>query len=487
MVGALYCPLRIKPMSLAPSAIIWFRRDLRLADNPALQAALDAGLHPLPVYIHAPEEEGAWAPGAASNAWLARSLAALQRDLRQRGSDLLIAHGDSLACLRRMIAASGARAVYWNRRYEPAISARDTLIKQSLREAGCQVHSFNGRLLAEPWQLMTGQGTPYKVFTPYWKALSAQLRLPASIPAPDQLPVVPAQVLPAGLACTLEQLDLAPSLGWDRGFWQRFEPGENGASEALDAFTDGALAGYLGQRDLPDRIGTSLLSPHLHFGEIAPWKITNFVNALRNSRGEADATGYLRQLAWRDFAHYTLHHFPHSSQNDLNPRFERMAWNSADEGFLQAWQQGRTGVPIVDAGMRELWHTGWMHNRVRMIVGSWLCKHMRLHWRHGARWFWDTLVDADLANNSLGWQWIAGTGVDAAPYFRIFNPVTQAQKFDRQAHYITRWVPELGRLPVSQRFAPWLAGGVAGYPRQPIVDLAQGRAQALAAYQATGG
>ncbi|MGN0857841.1 MAG: cryptochrome/photolyase family protein [Stenotrophomonas sp.] len=467
-------------------ALIWFRRDLRLADNPALDAALAAGYHPVPVYVHAPHEEGNWVPGAASNAWLHRSLAALQADLRQRGSDLLILRGDSLACLRQLIAATGAQAVYWNRRYEPAITVRDTAIKQALREAGCLVRSFNARLLAEPWQLMTGQGTPYKVFTPYWKALSAQLRLPASMAAPDFLPAVPALELPAGLHCTVEQLGLAPSLGWDRGFWERFQPGEAGALEALEAFTDGALTGYLGQRDLPDRTGTSLLSPHLHFGEIAPWCIAKKVNELRNVSNEADLGGYTRQLAWRDFAHYTLHYFPRSSDANLNPRFERMAWNPGSHDFLQAWQQGRTGVPIVDAGMRELWHTGWMHNRVRMIVGSWLCKHMRLHWLHGARWFWDTLIDADLANNSLGWQWIAGTGVDAAPYFRVFNPVTQAQKFDPQARYVSRWVPELARLPVTQRFAPWLAGGVAGYPRQPIVDLAQGRAQALAAYQATG-
>jgi len=473
-------------MSIAPTAVIWFRRDLRLADNPALQAVLAAGQVPIPVYIHAPEEEGPWGPGAASNAWLARSLSALQADLRQRGSDLLILHGDSLACLRQLVAASGAQAVYWNRRYEPAISARDTGIKQALQQDGCQVRSFNGRLLAEPWQLMTGQGTPYKVFTPYWKALSVQLQLPPTAVAPAQLPSLPGLVLPGQGESAIQALGLSPALGWDAGFWERFEPGEAGAHEALETFTDGALSGYLGQRDLPDRTGTSLLSPHLHFGEIAPWRIANSINELRNSNNEVDVAGYIRQLAWRDFGHYTLHHFPRSSLENLNPRFERMAWNPADPAFLQAWQQGRTGVPIVDAGMRELWHTGWMHNRVRMIVGSWLCKHMRLHWLHGARWFWDTLVDADLANNSLGWQWIAGTGVDAAPYFRVFNPVTQAQKFDPQARYISRWVPELARLPVTARFAPWLHGGVAGYPRQPIVDLAAGRAQALAAYQATG-
>ena len=469
-------------MPASNTALIWFRRDLRLADNPALDAALAAGYQPIPVYIHAPHEEGPWAPGGASNAWLARSLLALRAQLRQRGSDLLILHGDSLACLQQLVGQSEARAVYWNRRYEPLISQRDTTIKQALRANGLEVRSFNSRLLAEPWQLLSGQGTPYKVFTPYWKALAPQLRLPANQPAPAQLPALPDQL--QGLA--VEALGLSPPLGWDTGFWELFEPGEAGAHEALETFTDGALRGYLQQRDLPDRVGTSLLSPHLHFGEIAPWRIANSINELRNASNGTDIDGYVRQLGWRDFGHYTLHHFPHSSDTNLNPRFERMAWQPANEAFLQAWQRGRTGVPIVDAGMRQLWHTGWMHNRVRMIVGSWLCKHMRLHWLHGARWFWDTLVDADLANNSLGWQWIAGTGVDAAPYFRIFNPVTQAQKFDPQARYISQWLPELSRLPVKQRFAPWLAGGVAGYPRQPIVDLARGRAEALAAYQASG-
>ena len=469
-------------MSSSSSALIWFRRDLRLADNPALDAALAAGLRPIPVYIHAPEEEGEWAPGAASNAWLARSLSALQQDLRQRGSDLLILKGDSLDCLQQLLRHTGAQGVYWNRRYEPLISQRDARIKLVLRESGVQARSFNARLLVEPWQLLSGQGTPYKVFTPFWKALQPQLQLPPLSAAPQHLPALPLTELPASLP--VATLGLSPSLDWDAGFWSRFVPGEAGAGQALSVFVEGALSGYLQQRDLPDRVGTSLLSPHLHFGEIAPWRIAQSVNEIRNAEVVADATGYLRQLAWRDFAHYTLYHFPRSADCNLNPRFEQMAWQPATEDFLRAWQRGRTGVPIVDAGMRELWHTGWMHNRVRMIVGSWLCKHMRVHWLHGARWFWDTLVDADLANNSLGWQWIAGTGVDAAPYFRVFNPVTQAEKFDPQARYISRWLPELGRLPVKARFAPWLHGGAPGYPSRPMVDLAKGREAALAAYHA---
>ena len=471
-------------MTTSPYALVWFRRDLRLADNPALQAALAAGQLPVPVYIHAPEEEGAWAPGAASNAWLARSLAALQAHLRQRGSDLLILRGDSLQCLRQLCAQFGAAAVYWNRRYEPAISQRDTQIKTALRQDGLHVASFNARMLSEPWRLLTGQGTPYKVFTPYWKALAPQLALPPGQLAPAALPAVP----PASGMQTvaLEELSLTPALGWDRGFWELAEPGEAGALDTLETFIEGALSGYASQRDLPDRVGTSRLSPHLHFGEIAPWTIVHRLQAARTAANAGDVDAWIRELGWRDFAHYTLHHFPHSAVQDHNPRFKHMAWRQPTPDFLAAWQHGRTGVPIVDAGMRELWHTGWMHNRVRMIVGSWLCKHMRLHWRHGAAWFWDTLVDADLASNTMGWQWVAGTGVDAAPYFRIFNPVTQAQKFDPHGRYIARWVPELAHLPATARHAPWLHGGAPGYPAGPNVDLAQGRAAALAAYQAAG-
>lgn len=463
-------------------ALVWFRRDLRLQDNPALQAALAAGHDPVPVYVHAPEEEGAWAPGAASDAWLHRSLAALDADLRLRGSHLVIRRGPSAGALQQLIAETGAQAVYWNRKYEPATQPRDAAIKRDLRQQGLQVESHNGYLLFEPWELTTQQGGPYKVFTPFWRNALSRWRLAELSAAPDTLAAHGIGGLP------LEALGLAPRLAWDAGFWERWQPGEAGAQQTLEVFTDGALNGYCEQRDLPDRVGTSLISPHLHFGEIAPWRIAHALEGMRSAGRNADIDGYLRQLGWREFSWHLLHHFPQTSDANLNPRFDDFAWAPPQPALLEAWRQGRTGIPIIDAGMRELWATGYMHNRVRMLVGSFLCKHLRIHWLQGARWFWDTLVDADLANNSMGWQWIAGTGADAAPYFRVFNPVTQAQKFDPQARYITRWVPELAPLPLNARFAPWLTPGLLAqaapsYPAQPLVDLAQGREAALAAYQ----
>ena len=440
---------RIFRGSLVSVALVWFRRDLRLQDNPALQAALDAGHVPVPVYIHAPHEEGDWAPGGASNAWLHCSLAALDADLRARGSALVLCQGDSQAELERLIEQTGAVAVYWNRKYEPATQPRDAKIKRELREQGIEAESHNGSLMFEPWDVATQQGGPYKVFTPFWRNALTRLQLPAPTRVPDRLPAHTAG------GETLDAFGLAPSIPWDRQFWDHWQPGEAGAHEALTVFIDGALNGYREQRDLPDRVGTSLLSPHLHFGEIAPWQIVRRLQGERSASRDADIDGYIRELGWREFSYHLLHHFPQTPDHNLNPRFDQFQWAKPDADALRAWQQGRTGIPIVDAGLRELWATGYMHNRVRMIVASYLCKHMRQHWREGARWFWDTLVDADLANNTMGWQWVAGTGADAAPYFRIFNPVTQSQKFDPQARYITRWVPELAALPLKARFAPW--------------------------------
>jgi deoxyribodipyrimidine photo-lyase len=288
----------------------------------------------------------------------------------------------------------------------------------------------------------------------------------------------------------LEALGLLPRPRWDRGFWGTWQPGEAGALEALEVFIDGALCGYRSDRDRPDRVGTSRLSPHLHFGEIAPWRIVARLEQARGAANAADIDAYVRELGWREFAYHLLHHFPHTTTQNLNPRFERFEWATPDAPRLEAWQRGRTGVPIVDAGLREMWSSGFMHNRVRMIVASYLTKHMRVHWLQGARWFWDALVDSDLANNTLGWQWVAGTGADASPYFRVFNPVTQAQKFDPDGAYIARWVPDLAPLPLPARFAPWEHAALSrrlspGYPSQPIVDLAQGRDAALAAYRGT--
>lgn len=458
-------------------ALIWFRNDLRLADNPALQAALRADLVPIPVYIHAPEEEGDWAPGAASDVWRQHSLRALAADLQARGSRLQVLRGPTLETLQAMQAHTGAQAVFWNRRYEPAIEARDTVIKRSLQQQGVQAHSHNGALLFEPWQVETKNGDPYRVFTPFWRSALAQWRLPACTEAPSRLPAPP--LLPGAL--DIDALQLAPHLPWDAGFWSCWTPGEQGAHAALARFSAQALEGYKQQRDRPDTLGTSRLSPHLHFGEITPWRIAH---ALHDHPALTDRDAYLRELGWREFAHHLLHHFPHTPEANFNPRFDDFPWAAPEPGQLAAWQQGRTGIPIVDAGMRELWHTGWMHNRVRMIVASLLTKNLRLHWQHGARWFWDTLVDASLANNSLGWQWVAGTGADAAPYYRVFNPVLQAQKFDPQGDYIARWVPELATLAPDRRHAPWLGTPPRGYPA-PIVDLASSRNAALAALEST--
>ncbi|KRG70609.1 cryptochrome/photolyase family protein [Pseudoxanthomonas dokdonensis] len=465
------------------TALVWFRNDLRLDDHPALRAALEAGYTPVPVYIHAPGEEAPWQPGQASERWRQRSLQALDLDLRQRGAQLCLRHGPSLPALLSLLQQTGAEAVFWNRRYEPAVQARDARIKQALRAAGHLARSFNGSLLFEPWTVQTGQQGPYRVFTPYWRNLQTRLdQLPAPWDAPATLPQLP--MPPSSLP--LPALRLSSALAWDAGFWQHWQPGEAGAREALQVFIEGALNGYRSDRDRPDRVGTSLLSPHLHFGEVAPWRIAHRLQQQRNAGSSADIDAYLRELGWRDFAHHLLHHFPDSAQQDFNPRFAGFRWAEPAPALLQAWQRGQTGVPIVDAGMRELWATGYMHNRVRMIVASFLCKHLRMHWRHGAQWFWDTLVDADLANNSLGWQWTAGTGADAAPYFRVFNPVLQARKFDPNGQYIARWVPELASLPVPARFAPWQLPADArppGYPANPIVDLEQGRDAALAAYR----
>jgi deoxyribodipyrimidine photo-lyase len=466
------------------SAVIhWFRRDLRLTDNPALAAAIASGYPVVCAYVHAPDEEGAWRPGAASDWWLHHSLLALDADLRRRGSALVVRKGPSAATLLALASECGATQLTWNRLYEPALVARDAMVKQQLCAAGLDVESCKAALLFEPWELQTGSGGPYRVFTPYWRKARSRLEPGRSLPAPARMPALNA---PGSLP--IEGLRLLPRVRWDAGMALAWTPGEAGAQENLDQFLDAALAGYASERDRPDHAGTSRLSPHLHYGEISPRQVVQAI-AARGPLAHGDA--YLRELGWRDFSHHLLFHYPRMTDEPLNAQFARFPWAPSDPAVLAAWRNGRTGVPLVDAGMRELWATGWMHNRVRMVVASFLCKNLRLHWREGARWFWDTLVDADLANNTQGWQWSAGSGADAAPYFRIFNPVSQGERFDPRGDYVRRWVPELARVPAAAVHAPWTlrpvdqaAAGIACTPyAHPIVDLAQSRAAALAAYQ----
>lgn len=471
-------------------AIVWFRRDLRLADNPALRQAVDEFDQVLPVYVHAPEEEGDWAPGAASRWWLHHSLSALDMQLRERDSRLVIRAGPSVDALKKLADEFNADAVLWNRLYDPATVERDKKVKKALEDAELTTRSFAAGLLFEPWTVSTGQDKPYKVFTPYWKACLKQ-------PAPDEpLPGVRALREPSRFPKSLEidALELLPVIDWDDGLEAQWTPGEAGGGERLDRFLEAAVDDYHEARDYPATEGVSRLSPHLHFGEISArqvWHATKGLSA--SARSEQGAKVFLKEIGWREFAHHVLYHFPKTPDEPLYDKYAAFPWRKGHGKLLKAWQRGQTGYPIVDAGMRQLWATGWMHNRVRMIVASLLVKNLRIPWQKGAQWFWDTLVDADLANNTLGWQWSAGCGADAAPYFRIFNPVTQSKKFDQDGRYLRRWIPELARLPDKWIHEPWnapedvrdAAGFKLGkdYP-EPVVDLKTSREDALAALQA---
>lgn len=471
-------------------ALVWFRLDLRLTDNPALAAALKRGGPVIPVFIWAPEEEGDWPPGGASRWWLHQSLKALAAELECRGARLVLRRGPARDALRALGRETGARAVFWNRRYEPALLARDRAVKEALRAEGIEVESFNSALVFEPWTVANRAGNPFQVFTPFWRYCLRLPDPPPPEPAPQHLPAPPRWPKSEPLAA----LELEPKIDWAAGLRAAWQPGEAGALAALRRFLDRAFAGYTEQRDRPDLPGTSRLSPHLHFGELGPRQVWHALKAWAARRGLPDtawrSSQFLAELGWREFAHHLLFHFPHTPTAPLRPEFARFPWRRNPEG-LRAWQRGRTGYPIVDAGMRELWATGWMHNRVRMIVASFLVKDLLVDWRAGARWFWDTLVDADLASNTLGWQWTAGCGADAAPYFRIFNPVSQGAKFDPQGDYVRRWVPELARLPAGWIHQPWGApptvlrqAGVEldrDYPR-PVVSHAIAREVALEAW-----
>jgi deoxyribodipyrimidine photo-lyase len=458
--------------------ILWFRRDLRLADNPALTRAVETGRPVLPVYIH---DEGSTIrrAGAASDWWLDKSLRALGADLEGRGAPLILRRGDSEAELRRLIEEMGADTVLMNRLFEPDAFARDADIAHALKAEGVECRGFNGSLLRPPGSVLNGSGLPYRVFTPFHRALLEQVETQPEAPAPERIKGV------AGMASdALDDWGLHPRRpDWSGGF--DWTPSEAGASDVLADFVAKELKNYTKGRDLPGEAGTSRLSPHLHFGEIAPWRAIE--QARDSDAPAAEIEKFVAEVVWREFSAHLLAAFPQVVDQAFQPKYDAMPWRDDDAGF-EAWVRGMTGYPIVDAGMRELWATGFMHNRVRMIVASFLIKHLLIDWRRGENWFWDTLVDADLASNVQNWQWVAGSGADAAPYFRIFNPVTQGQKFDGDGRYVRKWVPELARLPDKWLHAPWtapvenlLGASVAlgrTYPK-PIVDHGMARDRAL--------
>ncbi|HSR51070.1 MAG TPA: deoxyribodipyrimidine photo-lyase [Acidobacteriota bacterium] len=475
---------------MSRTVLVWLRQDLRLADNPALETACREASQVVPVFLWAPGEHGAWAPGGASRWWLHQSLQSLDRSLRSKGSQLILRKGsDSLRMLQELFEESGAEAVYWNRLYEPLAVKRDKSIKAALKERGLEARSFKAGLLFEPWEVETASGGPYQVYTPFSKQLFERTPPPPAVEPP-------ANLKPPGRwpdSAPLQALELEPRYDWAGGLERAWNPGEEGAFRQLARFEGEGLDRYHNLRNRTDLSGVSRLSPHLHHGEISPRQVWHSVlqaqqaaDSRQLSRG---AWGYLRQVLWREFAYHLLFHFPHTAEEPLREKYQEFPWVK-DEEALQAWQRGRTGYPMVDAGMRQLWETGWMHNRVRMIVASFLVKDLLIHWVEGARWFWDTLVDADLANNTLGWQWTAGCGADAAPYFRIFNPVSQGQSHDPQGEYVRRWVPELSQLSKRWIHQPWEApqevleeAGVRlgqDYPR-PMVDHQEARKRALSA------
>lgn len=459
---------------------MWFRQDLRLEDNPALLAAAASGTV-LPLYILDDTNAGDWKMGGASRWWLHHSLCRLNQAL---GGRLWVLSGDAEAELLGLCASLPVEKVVWNRCYEPWRRRRDTRIEQSLSKRGIQFASFKASLIWEPGETLKDNGDPYRVFTPFYRNLLRKTPADIALPRPSNITLAD---------CTqptnrINALQLKPRMSWDAGFHEHWTPGEQGALDRLDGFLQCRLDDYKAKRDFPAVPGVSSLSPHLHFGEISPLRVWR---EAQMAAADSNPEPWLRQICWREFSYHMLSHHEHMSNTNLNSNFDKFPWRT-DSKLLKRWQQGITGYPLVDAGMRELWHTGTMHNRVRMVAASFLTKNLMIHWLEGARWFWDCLVDADLANNSFGWQWVAGCGADAAPYFRIFNPVTQSRKFDPQGAYLRRWLPELRGLPNTHIHAPWemnlqslKKAGVTldqHYPG-PIVDLRTSRQQALDAWR----
>ncbi|MCA1541499.1 deoxyribodipyrimidine photo-lyase [Bradyrhizobium sp. NBAIM32] len=471
---------------MTPPVIVWFRDDLRLSDHPALHAAATSGAPVLCLYVL--DEAAGRAPGGAARWWLAQSLRALGAEIAARGGSLVLRRGSAAKVIPEVVRQSGARAVYWNEIAQAPHQAVERQLQAALAKLGMHAQSFPGDLLVPPAAIRTKDGRGLRVFTPFWRRVLALGDPPKPLPAPKQL-----RPAPSIASDGLESWKLEPTTpDWAGGLREAWSPGAASAHLRLRDFLKHTVRMYVGDRDRPDRDGTSRLSPHLRFGEISPrqfWHAARFAAAEDPARGQG-VEKLLSELGWREFCRHLLHDHPNLAAENLQTNFDGFPWQP-DKEALTAWQRGRTGYPIVDAGLRELWHTGVMHNRVRMVVASFLVKHLLIDWREGEAWFWDTLVDADAGSNPANWQWVAGCGADAAPYFRIFNPQLQGEKFDPDGAYVRRWVPELKALPAKLIHRPWQATPIelasAGitigktYP-QPIVDHARARERALAAY-----
>ncbi len=471
--------------------IVWFRNDLRVADNAALAAGVETGLPVVCLFI-LDATSPVRAIGAAQSWWLHHSLTALAQKLQRLGSRLVLKSGNTSEVLDKLISETGAGQVFWNRRYDPAAIPLDGSIKSSLKARGINVRTFEGQLLHEPTQVKTGSGGPFKVYSPFWRAFN-------TLPEPRKPFAAPLKLLDGSGRIESERLDhwtlLPTTPDWAQGMKAEWTPGEDGALDRLDAFLHGAVNGYADDRNLPGHLSTSRLSPHLAMGEITPFQIWHGAGTAKGAPAR-DIDKFRAEVGWREFAYHLLFHFPNLANDNFNPSFDGFPWDEPRTDLLKAWQTGRTGYPIVDAGMRELWTTGWMHNRVRMIVASFLIKHLMIDWREGEKWFWDTLVDACPANNPASWQWVAGSGADAAPYYRIFNPILQGEKFDTDGAYVRKWVPELAAMPDKFLHQPWSApllvlksaGVTLGqtYPN-PIVNHDAARQRALSAFKSLKG
>ena len=465
------------------TAIVWFRQDLRLSDNPALLAACEEYDHLIPIYIDDTQAKSQL--GEASRAWLHHSLSHLHNQLLEQGSSLLLFQGDPSQIIQQLCGTLEVDAVLWNRCYDPESIDRDSQIKTSLKADAIHANSYNASLLYEPWQVLKKDTTPYRVFTPYWKEVCRiGLTLPPS-PTPQAIPSLPDT---AGITpLNLEELALLVDKPWPADMLSHWQIGEQAAQKALTDYLDhSGPEDYQKTRDFPAKPGTSRMSPHLHFGEISPRQIVwQTLSEKPLTEVDSGTITFVKEVVWREFAHYIMYHFPETQHQAMYPQFKNFPWRTDIAEPLKRWQTGQTGFPIIDAGMRELWATGWMHNRVRMVVASFLTKNLLINWQDGEAWFRDTLVDADLASNIMGWQWASGCGADASPYFRVFNPLLQSEKFDKQAEYIRRWVPELAALDNKLIHNPWTAPeatkALLDYP-EPMVDLAASRLRALDAY-----